>query len=225
MQDQTSNQAVQLQDNNSAGAVDDTPRVEFINGKHVFVWNSGMTGSQSKVAVLEQFARQNPGARVTVIFTSTGGGVDDCRESYNRMLLLRSLLNMHFTFIILEAKSCALWFVQCADVRVALPHTAMMYHCVRWSLSGAKSQRELDEAKQDMDRNQREFTTILCSRSADPEKVLQETLTLIDDGRDHIISPQKALENGWIDTIYQPTFAKFEGNLDLSGITLTSTQN
>lgn len=225
MQDQTSNQAVQLQNNNSAGAVDDTPRVEFINGKNVFVWNSGMTGSQSKVAVLEQFARSNPGSRVTVIFTSTGGGVDDCRESYNRMLLLRSLFNMHFTFIILEAKSCALWFVQCADVRVALPHTALMYHCVRWSLSGAKSQRELDEAKQDMDRNQREFTAILCSRSAEPEKVLMETLTLIDDGRDHIISPQKALENGWIDTIYQPTFAKFEGNLDLSGITLPSTQN
>jgi ATP-dependent protease ClpP protease subunit len=201
------------------------PKVELINGRNVFVWNSGMTGSQSKVKVLEDFAKQYPGSRVTVIFTSTGGGVDDCRESYNRMLMMRTLYNMHFTFVILEAKSCALWFVQCADVRVALPHSALMYHCVRWSLSGAKSQRELDEAKQGMEKNQREFTTILCSRSSESEKVLEATMTLIDDGQDHIITPQQALENGWIDTIYQPKFVKFEGEVDLGGLNLSSTQN
>lgn len=225
MQNQTLNQAIQLQDGSTTGDSNSSATVESINGKNVFIWHAGMTGSQSKVAVLEAFARQNPGARVTVIFTSTGGGVDDCRESYNRMLMLRTLFNMHFTFIILEAKSCALWFVQCADVRVALPHSAMMYHCVRWSLTGAKSQHELQEAMQDMERNQREFTSILCSRSADFEKVLQETMTLINDGRDHIFSPQKALENGWIDAIYQPQFTKFEGQVDLSGITLPTPQN
>jgi ATP-dependent protease ClpP protease subunit len=218
-------QAVQLQEGTSNNFTNAEPMVESINGRNVFVWNSGMTGSESKVKVLEDFARQNPGSRVTVIFTSTGGGVDDCRESYNRMLLMRTLYGMHFTFIILEAKSCALWFVQCADVRVALPHSALMYHCVRWSLSGAKSEHELEHAKQGMKRNQLEFTTILCSRSSEPEKVVQATMTLIDDGEDHIISPQQALENGWIDTIYQPQFVKFEGQVDLSGINLPSIQN
>lgn len=226
MQDQLLTEAIQLQEGtafNDNGSAE--PQVELVNGKNVFVWNSGMTGSQSKVKVLEAFAKQYPGSRVTVIFTSTGGGVDDCRESYNRMLMMRSLYNMHFTFIIMEAKSCALWFVQCADVRIALPHSALMYHCVRWSLTGAKDQRELEEAKQDMDRNQREFTSILCSRSDESQKVLDETLTLISDGRDHIISPQKALENGWLDAIYQPKFVKFEGEVDLNGINLPSAQN
>ncbi len=216
MQDQTINQAVPNAQNENAG-----PMVERINGKNVFVWNAGMTGCQSKVATLEAFAKLNPGSKVTVLFTSLGGGVDDCRESYNRMLMLRSLYNMHFTFVILAAKSCALWFVQCADVRVALPHSAMMYHCVKWILEGAKDQRELDEARTAMTRNQREFTEILCSRSADPAKVLEETMKLIDDGRDHIISPQQALDNGWIDQIYQPKFAKVEGEVDLAGVMIS----
>jgi ATP-dependent protease ClpP protease subunit len=215
-------QAVQLQgvqDNNSQ------PLVEQINGKNVFIWNAGMTGCQSKVEVLEKFAKLNPGAKVIVIFTSTGGGVDDCRESYNRMLMLRTFHGMHLTFVILAAKSCALWFVQCADVRIALPHSAMMYHGVKWTLEGAKDQRELDEARQGMDRNQREFTEILCSRSPDPAKTMETTLTLIGDGRDHIISAKKALENGWIDQVYQPKFEKVEGEVDLTGVPLSSQSN
>jgi len=184
-----------------------------------------MTGSQSKVATLEAFAKLNPGSKVTILFTSTGGGVDDCREAYNRMLIMRTLYNMHFTIVILAAKSCALWFVQCADVRVALPHSAMMYHCVKWELSGAKSEAELDQSRTDMKRNQREFTEILCSRSGDPAKVLEETLTLITDGSDHVISPQQALDNGWIDTIYQPKFTKFEGEVDLAGVAIPSQTN
>lgn len=218
----TSTQAVQEQ----RGGMDESniePRVEQINGKNVFVWNAGMTGCQSKVAVLEDFAKLNPGSKVTVLFTSTGGGVDDCRESYNRMLMMRTFYNMHFTFVILEAKSCALWFVQCADVRVALPHSALMYHCVKWTLSGAKDERELEEARQDMQRNQREFTEILCSRADDSAKVFEETMKLISDGRDHIISPQQALANGWIDQIYQPKFAKVEGEVDLAGIAIPQT--
>lgn len=223
MQNDTNNQAVQLQPANQNTYVE--PVVEQINGKNVFVWNSGMTGCQSKVATLEAFAKLNPGSKVTVLFTSTGGGVDDCRESYNRMLLLRSLYGMHFTFVILAAKSCALWFVQCADVRVAMPHSALMYHCVKWELIGAKSQRELDESRQAMARNQDEFTTILCSRAADPAKVKEETLKLIEDGSDHIFSPQQALDNGWIDVIFQPKFVKFEGEVDLAGVTIPSQTN
>lgn len=222
MQNETTNQAVQLQAGNQNNV---EPMVEQINGKNVFVWNAGMTGSQSKVAVLENFAKLNPGAKVIVLFTSQGGGVDDCRASYNRMLMLRTFYNMHFTFIILEAKSCAMWFIQCADVRIALPYSAMMYHCVKWELAGAKDQREFREACEAMDRNQREFTAILCSRAADSAKAIDDTLKLVDDGKDHIITPQYALDNGWIDQIYQPKFAKVEGEVDLTGVTIPSQTN
>lgn len=222
MQNDTTNQAVQLQAGNQSNL---EPMVEQINGKNVFVWNAGMTGSQSKVAVLENFAKLNPGSKVIVLFTSQGGGVDDCRASYNRMLMLRTFYNMHFTFVILEAKSCAMWFIQCADVRIALPYSAMMYHCVKWELAGAKDQREFREACEAMDRNQREFTAILCSRAADTAKAIDDTLKLVDDGKDHIITPQYALDNGWIDQIYQPTFAKVEGPVDLTGVTIPSQTN
>lgn len=196
------------------------PEVESINGKFVFVWKGSMTGSQSKVAVLEDFARQNPGSKVTVIFTSGGGGVDDCRESYNRMLMMRQFFNMHFTFVVLEAKSCAFWFIQCADVRIGLPHSAFMYHCVKWELSGAKSQRELEDCRKSMERNQKEFTSILCSRCSDKEKIIAETLELITDDQDHFFSSQEAVERGWLDQVYKPEFKAVEGPVDLAGVDL-----
>jgi hypothetical protein len=48
--------------------------------------------------VLEEFSKLNPGSAIIIIFNSTGGGVDDCRESYNRMLMLRTFYRMHGWF-------------------------------------------------------------------------------------------------------------------------------
>ncbi len=209
-------------DQNANGVVttNNMPQVEQANGKNIFVWTGSMTGCQSKVAVLEEFAKLNPGSAITVIFNSTGGGVDDCRESYNRMLMLRTFYRMHFTFVVLQAKSCALWFIQCADVRIALPHSALMYHGVKWTLEGAKDQRELEEARLAMDKNQTEFTEILCSRSADATKTIQDVLKRISDGRDHIITPNEAMEYGWFDQIHKPKFVPVQGEIDLTGLTI-----
>jgi ATP-dependent protease ClpP protease subunit len=191
----------------STETIDSIPQVEEVEGKFIFVWTGTMTGSQSKVAVLEEFARLHPGAKVTVIFNSQGGGVDDCRESYNRMLILRQIFNMHFTFIVMTAKSCALWFIQCADVRIGLPHAALMYHGIRWLLPhSAHCERELELAMDSMARNQQEFTNILCSRSQNSEKAVKEILALISDGLDHIFSAQEALDLGWLDQVCTPKF-------------------
>ena len=181
-------------------------QVEVVNGKFVFEWTGFMTGCQSKVAVLEEFAKKNPGASISVIFNSAGGGVDDCREAYNRILLMRMIYKVHFTFVVIKAQSCAFWFIQCADVRVGLPHTALMYHCVKWGMDGAQSASDLDRAKHSIRRNQKEFTEILCSRSAKPKKTARELIEKISDGFDHIFSADEAVRKGWLDFVYKPQF-------------------
>lgn len=195
-------------------------QVEVVNGKNVFVWTGLMTGCQSKVAVLEEFAKQHPNSSIRVIFNSDGGGVDDCREAYNRILIMRILYKMHFTFVVLKAKSCAFWFIQCADVRIGLPHTALMYHCVRWKLEGAKSEHELSDARRSMMRNQAEFTEILCSRSPNPKKAARKLMNQISDGLDYDYTAKQAVKKGWLDAIYTPEFSQFSDTPDLSGLSL-----
>jgi ATP-dependent protease ClpP protease subunit len=182
-------------------------QVEVVNGKFVFEWTGFMTGCQSKVAVLEEFAKQHPGASISVIFNSAGGGVDDCREAFNRILLIRMIYKVHFTFVVVKAQSCAFWFIQCADVRVGLPHTALMYHCVKWDMAGAQSASDLDRAKHSMLRNQRDFTKILCSRSPKPKKTARKLIEQISDGFDHIFSADEAVQKGWLDFVYKPEFS------------------
>lgn len=187
------------------------PQVQKINGKFLFEWTGLMTGCQSKVSALEEFAKQNPNSEVTVIFNSEGGGVDDCREAYNRILLIRMIYGVRFVFIVVKAQSCAFWFVQCADVRIGLPHSALMYHCVKWEMNGPQSASDLNRANHSIQRNQKEFTQILCSRASDPNEAADNLLKLIDDGFDHIFSAEEAVKNGWLDSVYKPKFGDEAG--------------
>ncbi|CAN5719324.1 hypothetical protein BH10CYA1_BH10CYA1_47970 [soil metagenome] len=198
------------------------PQVENINGRQVMFWSGSMTGCQTKVKILEEHAKRHPNSEVWVIFNSFGGGVDDCLEAYNRMLLLRHFCKMRFVFVVLSAKSCALWFIQCADVRIALPHSTLMYHCLRWTLSGAKSSQEMLDADQAMNKRQAEFTQILCSRSENKDAMVEKVLQQIADGKDYSYSPVEAVQNGWMDLIYQPIFAPInQQEIDLTNLSLT----
>lgn len=187
------------------------PQVQEVNGKFLFEWTGLMTGCQSKISVLEEFAKQNPNSEVTVIFNSEGGGVDDCREAYNRILLIRMIYGVRFVFIVVKAQSCAFWFVQCADVRIGLPHSSLMYHCVKWKMEGPQSASDLDRASHSIRRNQKEFTQILCSRSPNPEEATDKLLALISDGSDHIFTAEEAYRSGWLDSVYKPKFANEAG--------------
>ncbi|HEY9730592.1 MAG TPA: ATP-dependent Clp protease proteolytic subunit [Drouetiella sp.] len=187
--------------------------VELVNGKFVFEWTGLMTGCQSKVAILEAFAKKNPNSSITVIFNSAGGGVDDCREAFNRILLIRLIYKVHFTFIIVRAQSCALWFVQCADVRIGLPHCALMYHCVKWCMDGPQSASDLGRAKHSIRRNQGEFTRILCSRAKKPKKAAKKLLEKISDGFDHIFSAEEAVKFGWLDFVFYPELGLQSGQI------------
>jgi|LakMenEpi03Aug12_release.lakeMendotaPanAssembly.Ray.scaffolds.fasta_scaffold533474_2 ATP-dependent protease ClpP protease subunit len=194
-------------------AVTTDPQVEVVNGKFVYEWTGLMTGCQSKVAVLEAFAKKNPNSSISVIFNSAGGGVDDCREAFNRILLIRQIYNVHFTFIVVRAQSCALWFIQCADVRVGLPHCALMYHCVKWDIDGPQSASDLGRAKHSIERNQKEFTRILCSRAKKPKKTAKWLMRKISDGFDHIFSAEEAVKRGWLDSVFEPHFGEVSARI------------
>ncbi|RTL39137.1 MAG: hypothetical protein EKK48_18995 [Candidatus Melainabacteria bacterium] len=187
------------------------PQVQVVNGKFVFEWTGLMTGCQSKIVVLEEFAKQHPNSELSVIFSSEGGGVDDCRKAYNSILLIRAMYSVRFVFIVVKAQSCALWFIQCADVRIGLPRAALMYHCVRWDMKGPQSAADLKRAQHSIERNQKEFTQILCSRAAKPKKAARKLAKKISDGFDHIFSAEEAVENGWLDVVYEPVFVDAKG--------------
>jgi len=182
------------------------PQVEEVNGKFIFRWTGLMTGCLAKVRVLEEFAKRNPNSELSVIFNSEGGGVDDCREAYNRILLIRMMYKVRFIFIVVKAQSCALWFIQCADVRIGLPHSAFMYHRIKWNMIGLQSAADLERAQHSINRNQEEFTRILCSRSPEPEEAARKLMEKVSDGFDHIFSAEEAVENGWLDLVYEPVF-------------------
>lgn len=146
-----------------------------------------------------------------MIFNSEGGGVDDCREAYNRILLIRMNYKVRLIFIVVKAQSCAFWFIQCADVRIGLPHSAFMYHRVKWNMVGLQSAADLERAQHSINRNQKEFTQILCSRAAKPKKAARKLAKKISDGFDHIFSAEEAVENGWLDLVYKPVFEDANG--------------
>ncbi len=196
----------QQQEGTNGGAPFSEPQVEIVNGKFVYEWTGLMTNCQSKVVVLETFAKRNPNSSITIIFNSIGGGVDDCLEAFNRILLIRQIYKVHFTFIVVRAHSCALWFVQCADVRVGLPHSVFMYHCVRWCMNGPQSASDLKRARHSIMRNQKEFTRILCSRADKPNKKAKWLMKKISDGFDHFFSSREAVKHGWLDFVYEPEF-------------------